>query len=55
MKSESSLTLHKQQRNYQVQSPEGFKDIIKIVHITSVVQPYFYEAMRIHFVQQEIK
>ncbi len=29
------------------------KDIIKIVHVTSVVQPYLYEAMRILFVRKE--
>ncbi len=39
MKSKSFLTLHKQQRNYHVQGPEGSKDIVKIVFVTSVVQP----------------
>ncbi len=39
MKFESFLTLHRQQRNYQVQGPEGSKDIVKIVYVTSVVQP----------------
>ncbi len=29
------------------------KDIIKIVHVTSAVQPYLYEAMRILFVHKE--
>ncbi len=29
---------------------KGSKDIVKIVHVTSVVQPLFYEAMRILFV-----
>ncbi len=39
MKSESFLTLHRQQRNYHVQGPEGTKeDIDKIIHVTSVVQ-----------------
>ncbi len=31
------------------------KDIIKIVHVTSVVQPYFFEATRILFVSKENK
>ncbi len=31
MKSESFLTLHRQQRNYHVQ---GSKDIVKIFHVT---------------------
>ncbi len=31
------------------------KDIIKIVHVTSAVQPYLYEAMRILFVHKEMK
>ncbi len=34
---------------------KGSKDIVKIVHVTSVVQPYFYEAMRIPFVCKENK
>ncbi len=38
MKSESFLSLHRQQRIYHIQDPEGSKDIIKIVHVTSVVQ-----------------
>ncbi len=31
------------------------KDIIKIIHVTSVVQPLFYEAQRILFVHKQIK
>ncbi len=31
---------------------KGSKDIVKIVHVTSVVQPYCYEAMRILFCAQ---
>ncbi len=34
---------------------KGIKDIVKIVHVTSVVQPSFYEAMRIYFVCEENK
>ncbi len=39
MKSESFLTLHKQQRNYytMIKAQKGSKDIVKIVHVTSVV------------------
>ncbi len=29
------------------------KDITKIVHVTSVVQPYFYKATRIFFVRKD--
>ncbi len=36
MKSESFLTLRRQQRNH-VQGLQ--KDIVKIVHVTSVIQP----------------
>ncbi len=39
MKSESFLILHKQQLNYHVQAQKGSKNIVKIVHVTSVVQP----------------
>ncbi len=31
------------------------KDIVKTVHVTSVVQLYFYKAMRILFVCKEYK
>ncbi len=31
------------------------KNIVKIVHVTSVVQPYFYDATRIPFVHKEKK
>ncbi len=48
MKSESFLTLHRQQSSYT-----GNKDIVKLVHVTSVVQPSFYEATRILFVHKE--
>ncbi len=34
---------------------KGSKDIIKIVHVTSVVQPLFYKATRILFVGEENK
>ncbi len=34
---------------------KGSKDIVKIVHVTSVVQPYCYEATRILFVCNENK
>ncbi len=46
MKSESFLTLHRQQWNYPVQDPERYKDIVKIVHVTSVV---FSQATKILF------
>ncbi len=36
-------------------APKGSKDIVKIVHLTSVVQPEFYEATRILFVCKENK
>ncbi len=32
------------------EAQKGSKDIGKIVHVTSVVQPYLYEATRIPFV-----
>ncbi len=47
MKSESFLTLHWQQGYYHDQGTET--DVFKIVHVTSVVQPKFCEAMRILF------
>ncbi len=54
MKSESFLTLHRQQHNWHVQGQKGGKDIVKIVHVTSVVQPFkYYEATRIIFVHKE--
>ncbi len=34
---------------------KGSKDIVKIFHVTSVVQPLFYEASRIFYVRKEIK
>ncbi len=34
---------------------KGSKDIVKIVHVTSVVQPYCYEATRILCVCNENK
>ncbi len=34
---------------------KGIKDIVKIVHVTSVVQPEFYEATGILFVHKENK
>ncbi len=39
MKSKSFLTLHRQQWNFHVQGPKVSKDIIKMVHVTLVVQP----------------
>ncbi len=35
MKSESFLTLHRQQHNWNIQDLKGSKDSIKIVHVTS--------------------
>ncbi len=40
-----------QQAMFKVQ--KGSKDIVKIVHVTSVVQPSFYEATRILFLHKE--
>ncbi len=34
---------------------KGSKDIIKMVHVTSVAQPQFFEATRILFVRKENK
>ncbi len=42
-----------QLKRYQAQ--KGSKDIIKIVHVTSVVQPQFYEATIILCVQRKQK
>ncbi len=53
MKSESFLTLHRQQCNYHVQGP--FNDFVKIVHVTSGVQPWFYEATEKICVHKENK
>ncbi len=47
MKSESFLTTFKAEK--------ASKDISKIVHMTSMVQPYFYKATRILFVFKENK
>ncbi len=52
MKSESFLTLQRQQHNGPVKALKGSKDIIKLVHVTSVVQTEFYEAKRILFVRK---
>ncbi len=38
-KFESFLTLHRQQHNWHVKAQKGSKDIVKMVHVTSVVQP----------------
>ncbi len=38
IKSESFLALHRQQHN-TFKAQKGCKDIVKIVHVTSVVQP----------------
>ncbi len=56
MRSESFLTLHRQQHTttmFKVQI--GSKDIVKIAHVTSVVQLQFFEAIRILFVCKENK
>ncbi len=39
MKSESFLTIHRQQSNWHVRGQKDSKEIIKIIHVTSVVQP----------------
>ncbi len=38
-----------------VKAQKSMKDIVKIVHLPSVVQSEFYEAMRIVFVRKENK
>ncbi len=38
-----------------VKAQKRSKDIIKIIHVTSVVKPQFYEATRILFVYEENK
>ncbi len=38
---------------YTVKAQKRSKEIIKIVHVTSVVQPVFYEATRILFVRKK--
>ncbi len=38
-----------------IKTPKHSKDIGKTVHVTSVVQPSFYEATRIIFVHKENK
>ncbi len=55
MKSESSLTLRRQQGSYHNQGTERYKDIVKIVHVASVVHPQFYEATKIDSVRKEKK
>ncbi len=58
MKSESFLDLQRQQRNLNVLWPRKVvrsQDIVKSVHVTSVVQPQFYEATRILFVHKQSK
>ncbi len=52
---ESFLTLHRQQCNYHIQAQKGSKDIVKTVHLTSVVQPYSYEALRIFLCRKKTK
>ncbi len=54
MKSESFLTLHRPQCNWNVPRPRN-KDIGKTVHVTSVAQLQFCEATRIRFVHKENK
>ncbi len=53
MHSESSLTLPYRKDPYTVKAQKRSKEIIKIVHVTSVVQPVFYEATRILFVRKK--
>ncbi len=36
-----------------IKAQKSGKDIVKIVHVTSVVQPYIYEATRLLFVHKE--
>ncbi len=40
---------------FKAQKGSKESDIIKIVHVASVDQPYCYEATRIHFVHKENK
>ncbi len=56
MKSESFLILHIDSNITDIfKAQKDIKDIIKIIHVTSVVQPQFYEATRILFVQKKTK
>ncbi len=56
MKSESFLTCIDSNTTDHVQGQKGGKDIVKIVHVTSVVQPFkYYEATRIIFVHKKTK
>ncbi len=53
MKSESSLSSIDSNGPNTVNAQKRSKDIGKMVHVTSVVQPSFYEDTRILFVQKE--
>ncbi len=53
MNSELSVhPIHSKDTN-KIKVQKRSKDIIKIIHVTSVVQPLFYEAPRIYFVHKE--
>ncbi len=56
MKSESFLTLHRLKMQLKCsQTQKRSKDIGKAAHVTSVVQPQFYEVPRILFVRKAKK
>ncbi len=55
MKSESFLSCIDSNATTTFKGQKGSKDIIKIFHVTSVVQPYIFEATRILFVRNENK
>ncbi len=40
---------------YTIKAQKRSKEIVQIIHVASVFQPSFYEAMRILFVRKEIK
>ncbi len=52
MNSESSID---SKDPYTIKAQKSSKDIVKIIHVTSGVQPQFYEATRLLFVCKENK
>ncbi len=55
MKSDSFLILHRQQATETYKAQKCSKDVVKIVHLSSVVQHSFYAATRILLVRKENK
>ncbi len=58
IKSESFLTLHRQQRHWHIQGPKGSKDIVKRIYVKSVVNLNFMKlreyilCTKNYFIQQ---